>query len=58
MTETWHLQSGNVQVVEDAETASLVIVGKELFSKQEKIEALQAILQRMLASVEKDSNGK
>lgn len=41
MTHTWELQKGKVLVVEDANTASLVIVGKDLKNRQDKITALE-----------------
>jgi hypothetical protein len=36
MTRTWELHEGKVLVVEDANTASLIIVGKDLKDRQEK----------------------
>jgi flagellar basal body rod protein FlgG len=57
MTQTWHVQAGNVQVVEDADSASLVIVGKELFSTEDKIAALKEVLERMMSAVEQEVSG-
>ena len=47
MSKTWELQKGNILVVEDAKTASLVIVVKDLKKKKDKIEALEEIIQKM-----------
>ena len=51
MTETWEIQKGKVKVVEDAKTASLVIVVRDQKSKLEKINALEEVLSKMRASV-------
>ena len=47
MSKTWELQKGNILVVEDANTASLVIVVKDLKKKEDKIVALEEIIQKM-----------
>jgi bacterioferritin (cytochrome b1) len=53
MTHTWELQEGKVLVVEDADTASLVIVGKHLKDREDKITALEEVLQNMRGSTAK-----
>jgi hypothetical protein len=59
MADTWKLQSGKVLVVEDANTASLVIVGKGLRNRDEKITALEEVLQNMRSSASKiEPNGR
>jgi hypothetical protein len=59
MTHTWELQKGKVLVVEDANTASLVIVAKDLKGRQEKINALEEVLQSMRGSAStKESQDK
>jgi hypothetical protein len=50
MTHTWELRKGKVLVVEDANTASLVIVGKDLTNRQDKIAALEEVLEDMRGS--------
>ena len=50
MTHTWELQKGKVLVVEDAKTASLVIVAKDLKDREDKIAALEEVLQKMRSS--------
>jgi histidyl-tRNA synthetase len=47
MSKTWELQKGNILVVEDANTASLVIVVKDLKKKEDKIVALEEIIKKM-----------
>jgi thiamine phosphate synthase YjbQ (UPF0047 family) len=47
MTHTWELQKGKVLVVEDADTASLVIVGRDLKDRQDKINALEEVVQNL-----------
>jgi hypothetical protein len=51
MTQTWEIQKGKVKVVEDANTASLVIVARDHKSKTEKIAALEEVLIRMKSSL-------
>jgi hypothetical protein len=50
MTQTWELQKGKVKVVEDANTASLVIVARDHKSRKEKIAALEEVLNFMKSS--------
>jgi hypothetical protein len=47
----WKLRKGNVLVVEDAETASLVIVARELKDLNDKIKALKEVLGKFEAQV-------
>jgi hypothetical protein len=47
MSRTWELRKGKVLVVEDASTASLVIVARDLKGQEEKIAALEEVLQKM-----------
>jgi len=52
MTQTWELQEGKVKVVEDANTASLVIVARDHKSKKEKITALEEVISKMRSSLD------
>lgn len=47
MTRKWELREGKVLVVEDANTASLVIVARDLKNKADKVAAVQEVLQRL-----------
>ena len=47
MSRTWKLRKGNVLVVEDASTASLVIVARYLKNRDDKIAALEEVLRKM-----------
>jgi hypothetical protein len=47
MSRTWKLMKGKVLVVEDASTASLVIVARDLMKQEEKIAALEEVLRKM-----------
>lgn len=47
MLRRWELRNGNILVVEDAKSASLVIIGKDLNSQEDKISALEEILHKM-----------
>ena len=49
MSRSWKLRKGKVLVVEDASTASLVIVARDLKSRDEKIAALEEVLRKMQA---------
>ena len=44
MAHTWELQQGKMLVVEDASTAWLVIIARDLKKRQEKIAALEEVL--------------
>ena len=47
MSRTWKLRKGKVLVVEDAQTASLVIVAKDLKDKSEKTAVLEEVLRKL-----------
>ena len=47
----WRLRKGNVLVVEDAETASLVIVARELIDLNDKIKVLKEVLGKFESQV-------
>jgi hypothetical protein len=47
MAHTWKLQKGKILVVEDAGSASLVIVGRDLKDREEKIAALEEVLRKL-----------
>jgi hypothetical protein len=49
MPNKWELRNGNVLVVEDASTASLVIVAKDLKDRAEKVAVLQEVLKKLQA---------
>lgn len=49
MSSKWELRNGKVLVVEDASTASLVIVARDLKSREDKIAALQEVLEKLQA---------
>ena len=47
MSRTWKLRSGTVTVVEDATTASLVVVARDLKDREDKIAVLEEILRKL-----------
>ena len=47
----WKLRKGNVLIVEDAKTASLVIVARELMDLNDKIKVLKEVLGKFEAQV-------
>jgi hypothetical protein len=47
MSRTWELRNGKVLVVEDASTASLVIVARDLKDRDDKIAVLEEILRKL-----------
>lgn len=47
MSHTWKIKKGKIMVIEDANTASLVIVARDLKSREDKIAALEEILRKM-----------
>jgi thiamine phosphate synthase YjbQ (UPF0047 family) len=47
MSRTWKLQKGKILVVEDASTASLVIVARDLKNREDKIAALEEVLRKL-----------
>ena len=49
MAHTWKLRRGDVIVVEDAATASLVVVARGLKNRVDKIAALEEVLRKLRA---------
>ena len=49
MARTWELRDGQVLVVEDASTASLVIVAKHLKGPNDKVSAVEEVLEKLRA---------
>lgn len=49
MSSTWKLRQDSVTVVEDASTASLVIVARDLKGRDDKIAVLEEILRKLKA---------
>ena len=49
MSHTWELRDGKVMVVEDAETASLVIIARDLKDRNEKVAVLEEVLRKLQA---------
>jgi len=47
MSRTWTIRNGKVLVVEDATTASLVIVAKDLKDRADKVAAVREVLQKL-----------
>ena len=47
MSRTWKLREGRVLVVEDANTASLVIVARDLKDRNDKVAALEEVLKKL-----------
>ena len=47
MARTWETDDGKVLVIEDADTASLVIVGKDLRDRAAKAKALEDVLRKL-----------
>ncbi|MEJ2536888.1 MAG: hypothetical protein P8048_07525 [Calditrichia bacterium] len=47
----WKLRKGNILVVEDAHTASLVVVARGLKDLSEKINALKEVLEKFEAQL-------
>lgn len=47
MPNTWELREGKVLVVEDANTASLVVVARDLKDRDDKIAVLEEILRKL-----------
>jgi hypothetical protein len=50
MAREWKLRGGQVKVVEDADTASLVVIGRNLDTAAEKVSALEAVLEKLRKS--------
>ena len=49
MARTWELRKGKVLVVEDASTASLVIVARDLKDRDDKVAAVEEVLRKLQA---------
>lgn len=49
ISRTWNLRSGKVLVVEDADTASLVVVARDLKDRDDKVAVLEEILRKLRA---------
>jgi len=49
MSRTWRLRRGKVLVVEDASTASLVIVARDLKDRDDKLAVLEEIRRKLSA---------
>ena len=49
MAKTWKLRKGQVTVVEDARTASLVVVARGLKNRGDKVAVVEEVLQRLQA---------
>ena len=47
MSKTWEVSDGRVLVVEDAKTASLVVVARDLKDRDDKIAALEEVLREI-----------
>lgn len=47
MSRTWKLRKGKVIVVEDATTASLVVVARDLLDREDKIAALEEVVRKL-----------
>ena len=47
VSHTWELTEGKVLVVEDANTASLVVVARDLKDRDDKIAVLEEILLKL-----------
>ena len=47
MANTWEIREGKVTVVEDASTASLVVVARDLKDRDAKIAVLEEIVRKM-----------
>jgi hypothetical protein len=44
---TWKLKKGKILVIEDAATASLVIVARNLQDREDKIAAIEEVLRQL-----------
>jgi hypothetical protein len=47
MLRVWKLMKGKIRVVEDARSASLVIVARDVQDRKDKIAALEKVLRQM-----------
>lgn len=49
MARTWMLRKGSILVVEDARTASLVIIARDLKDRDDKVAAVEEVLRKLQA---------
>jgi hypothetical protein len=49
VSRTWKLRQGKVLVVEDARTASLVIVARDLEDRSDKVAVLEEVIRKLQA---------
>jgi thiamine phosphate synthase YjbQ (UPF0047 family) len=49
VAHTWRLRKGAVVVVEDATTASLVVIARDLKTTEDKIAVLEEVLRKLRA---------
>ncbi len=47
MSRRWELREGKVLVIEDANTASLVVVARDLKDRDDKVAALEEVLRKL-----------
>ena len=47
MSRTWELREGKVLVIEDANTASLVVVARDLEDRDDKVAVLEEVLRKL-----------
>lgn len=47
MSRKWELREGKVLVIEDANTASLVVVARDLKDRDDKVAALEEVLRKL-----------
>lgn len=47
MSRKWELREGKVLVIEDANTASLVVVARDLKDRDDKFAALEEVLRKL-----------
>jgi hypothetical protein len=47
VSQTWELREGKVLVVEDANTASLVVVARNLKDRDDKVAVLEEIIRKL-----------
>lgn len=49
MSRTWKLRRGKVVVVEDAKTASLIVVARDLKDRDDKVAVLAEVVRKLRA---------
>ena len=47
MLRTWKLKKGKILVIEDASSASLVIVARDLKGREDKVAAIEEVLRKL-----------